>query len=125
MQKCPRTSLASKIRKLRIEKGLSQKALADKLGISRACLANYETGNRQPDNEMLVRIADIFNVLIDYLVDRTEFRSLDLTSEEIVAFTRLKYALANRGNILDLSPLTIENRIAVIQYYDFVTGGHV
>ena len=54
---------------LRKQKGLTQKDMADFLGISRQAYANYETGNREPDLTTLKRIAEYFNVSVDFIVD--------------------------------------------------------
>lgn len=59
------------LRGLRIEKGLSQQALADLLGISKSSVNMYERGERQPNFETLEIIADFFNVDIDFLLGRS------------------------------------------------------
>ena len=53
---------------LRKHIGLTQKEIADQLGISRQAYANYETGNREPDLNTLKQLADIFSVTVDYLL---------------------------------------------------------
>lgn len=111
---------AKKLKKLRLEHGISQKDLAKELGISRSCLANYETGKRQPDNEMLVKIADRFQVLVDYLVDRTSYRTLTLSMSEIDECCRIKHKFKHHSSVLDLSTLDLEGKIAVVQYYDYI-----
>lgn len=120
MKDIVKSSLAFKLKLLRIEAGKSQEQLANELGISRSCLANYETGNRQPDNDMLIRMADRFSVLTDYLLDRAQYRQLDLTMQEIDEFVQIKYKLKSRGTTLDLSMLDLQGRVAVLQYYDFI-----
>ncbi|MGN1059423.1 MAG: helix-turn-helix domain-containing protein [Clostridia bacterium] len=120
MRKYSKTSLPMKLKMLRLESGKSQDDLAKELGISRSCLANYETGKRQPDNEMLVKIADIFHVLTDYLVDRTQYRNFDFSMQEISEFIQMKHMLHNHGAVLDLSVLSKEGKIAVIQYYHYI-----
>lgn len=120
MRKNSKTSFPSKLKMLRTEKGKSQGQLAKELGISRSCLANYETGNRQPDYDMLIKIADIFHVMTDYLIDRVEYRSLKLTPPEIQEVMRIKEMLDQRGTLLDLSPLNADSRVALLQYFDYV-----
>ena len=53
---------------LREKAGLTQEELAQQLGISRAALAKYEKSLREPDYETLNKIADFFDVSIDYLL---------------------------------------------------------
>lgn len=60
------------LRLLRNEKGMSQQALSDKLGISKSAINMYERGEREPNFELLELIADFFNVDIDYLLGRTD-----------------------------------------------------
>jgi transcriptional regulator with XRE-family HTH domain len=62
------------IKKLRKERDLTQKDLADKLGITRGAVGLYEQGKRSPDNEMLSMLADFFEVSTDYLLGRTDNR---------------------------------------------------
>ena len=57
-----------RLKKLRTDKELSQKALSDILGISPSTVAIYEQGRRTPDNEMLKKIANFFNVSVDFLL---------------------------------------------------------
>lgn len=57
---------------LRKSKGLSQYALAERLNFSRGQLANYEQGKREPDYNTLQKIADFFDVSVDYLIGRTD-----------------------------------------------------
>lgn len=51
----------------RKQAGLSQEKLAEKLGLSRSTLANYEQGRREPDFEVEEKIADFFNVDLNTL----------------------------------------------------------
>lgn len=55
------------IKELRALRGLSQKELADKLGISAQNLNNYESGQRNPGNKILPALADALGVTAAYL----------------------------------------------------------
>lgn len=59
-----------KIRELRIEKGVSQKELAEYLGMSAGNLCDWEKGRTEPDINALIRIADYFDESVDYLIGR-------------------------------------------------------
>lgn len=59
-------------KRLRTSSGLTQTEFAKKIGISRSTIGMYETGAREPDFEILERIADFFNVDMDYLLGRTD-----------------------------------------------------
>ena len=60
------------LKELRIEHEVKQKEVAESLGISKTCYAGYEQGYREPDMEMLVKLADYFEVTVDYLLGRTD-----------------------------------------------------
>ncbi|MCP3741430.1 helix-turn-helix domain-containing protein [Rossellomorea sp. BNER] len=61
--------LTKRLKKLRGK--TTQEEIAGKLGISRARYSHYENGRSEPDTETLNKLADIFNVSIDYLLGRT------------------------------------------------------
>lgn len=52
--------------------GLTQKQLAAAVGLSEVGLQNYEAGRRKPAFDVLISLADYFNVSLDYLVGRSE-----------------------------------------------------
>lgn len=65
---------------LRKNKKLTQEQMAEKIGIHRGTYANYERGHRQPDYDTLLKIADFFEVTVDYLL-RGEEHYKELASE--------------------------------------------
>ena len=58
---------ADRLKELRISKGLSQKELAKLMGVSSSTISMYEQDQREPSFEIEERIADYFNVDLDYL----------------------------------------------------------
>jgi len=58
------------IKDIRVRKGLTQAEVASALGVSSVVYSRYETGSRQPSIDMLVQIADIFGVTVDYRLGR-------------------------------------------------------
>ena len=61
-----------RLKELRIKKGISQLRLATDLNMNQNSVSRYETGEREMGYAMLIRVADYFNVSIDYLLGRTE-----------------------------------------------------
>lgn len=61
----------SRLENLRSSRKLTQKEIAGKLGIARTTYSGYENGTREPDHEMLQKMADLFDVSVDYLLGRT------------------------------------------------------
>ena len=64
--------LGKRLRYLREKHNLSQLALAKKLGIPNQNISNYEREFRHPDYDTLQKIADFFEVSIDWLLGRTD-----------------------------------------------------
>ena len=62
----------NRIRELRSAAKMNQVELASKIGISQSTLSYWEIGSYEPDHESLIRLADIFNVSVDYLLGKTE-----------------------------------------------------
>ena len=74
------------IKKLRVARGLNQVEFAKILGVSKQCVSNWENDNVMPSIEMLVKIADFFNVTTDYVLGRNEKTYIDvsgLTDEQV------------------------------------------
>lgn len=62
-----------RLNKTRKEKGLTAQQMADKLCINIRSYRAYESADRSPNLEILVKIAEILNVSTDYLLCRDEF----------------------------------------------------
>ena len=63
-----------KIKLLREAQGLTQKDVADRLGVYPSAVTRWESGEKRPDLVNLVKLADMFDVSLDYLMGRTEVR---------------------------------------------------
>ena len=61
-----------RLKSLRKKHRMSQTYLAMELGVSQNSISRFETGERRPDYDLLITIADYFKVSIDYLVGRTD-----------------------------------------------------
>lgn len=72
----------TRYKQLRTEHGETQQNLADLLGISRGAYANIENGKRRPDFDTLFRLADHYDVSVDYILGRDAPRRK--TAEELV-----------------------------------------
>lgn len=59
------------IRSLRVDKGLTQRQIGDYLGISQNTYSQYEIGVLKYPVDVLIKLADLYQVSIDYLVGRT------------------------------------------------------
>ncbi len=69
-----REILSRRLRDLRDEKGYTQGQVAIYCDITEKAYQNYELMTRKPQIDILIKIADLFDVSIDYLVGRTDIR---------------------------------------------------
>lgn len=65
-------SLGTNISALRAMRGLTQKELAEKIGVSPNFISHLETGAKRPSVIRLIEIADVLDCSLDYLVNRKE-----------------------------------------------------
>lgn len=72
-------NMGNKLKSLRIEKKLTQKQVADQIGLAISAVSSYESGSRYPSYDVLVRLAHIFHVSTDYLLGMTDKRNIDVT----------------------------------------------
>lgn len=84
------------LRLLRNNKGLSLKEFGGLIGVSESTVSLYENGKRQPDFVTLIKIADFFDVTIDYLLGRaTKVEKKPLSNDKGNELVRL--ALKDTG----------------------------
>ena len=65
-----------RLKELRKRKKISQLKLAIDLNTNQNTISRYETGEREPSISDLIKIADYFNVTLDYLVGRSDVNNL-------------------------------------------------
>ncbi|WP_397537842.1 helix-turn-helix domain-containing protein [Rummeliibacillus pycnus] len=87
-------TLGTRLSYLREKKGWTKTYVANKLGIKTvSTYANWEYDTRQPDNDMLVKIADLYVVSLDYLLGRSDvmnpkvFENAGITNDEYTNLT--------------------------------------
>ncbi|TCL54256.1 DNA-binding XRE family transcriptional regulator [Kineothrix alysoides] len=88
-----------RLRALRKERKLTQKVLADRLGLATSAICSYEAGTRYPSYEVLIKVAGIFRVSTDYLLGIEKNRYIDVTGlleEDIEILTMLADSLRKK-----------------------------
>lgn len=75
---------SERLKDLRKQAGLTQVDVAEKLGISQPAYASWEHGVKKPTQENLVKIAQILNVSVDYLVGNSEEKADELDNIELL-----------------------------------------
>ncbi|MBC3938551.1 XRE family transcriptional regulator [Anaerotruncus massiliensis (ex Liu et al. 2021)] len=64
--------LSTQFKKIRVEKNLTQKQVADGIGVAEQAYQRYEYGKTVPSALVLIALADYFDVSLDYLVGRSD-----------------------------------------------------
>lgn len=78
-----------KLRELRIKNNMSQSELGKKLGVSGQTILNWENGIFEPKINQLIKLADIFDISIDYLVERKNEEKL--ANEILIELSNISY----------------------------------
>ena len=77
-------AFAVRLKELRKQAHLTQVEFAKRLGIGQSSYADWERGKKKPTQENLVKIAQVLNVSIDYLVGNSEEKSDELDNIELL-----------------------------------------
>lgn len=115
---------AKRLIDLRENKNIFQKDLANILNVEQATVSQWENGKRIPDSETLIKIANYFNVTVDFLIGNdkkgiTTFKEQEMKEKEV-----LKKLLVNNGYMKEDEDLSNEelNKIMkfIIQNKEFI-----
>ncbi len=74
--------MLKRMKELRMQAGISQKMLAEKIGVSQQSINKYENHCIEPDIQTLIRIADFFSITVDELVGH-EIEEIPRTEREL------------------------------------------
>ncbi|MEG0703226.1 MAG: helix-turn-helix transcriptional regulator [Christensenella sp.] len=80
----------NRIKELRLQHGLKQTDLSARLGITQGALSGWENENYEPDIAALKKMAEIFNVSVDYILYLTDKPAPDAEHELLVALSAPK-----------------------------------
>lgn len=97
-------TFASRLKQLRLNKNLRQEQVANLIGVNKSAISTYENNTRQPSFEILVRLATLYRGSTDYLLGRTDSRSLDLsglTDEEAAAVSEIVGIMTQKNERLN------------------------
>ncbi|MBR1702989.1 MAG: helix-turn-helix transcriptional regulator [Lachnospiraceae bacterium] len=81
-----------KLKELRLERGLSQKQIADYLEVTPNIYSRYETGARQPSIETLIKLSAFFGKSIDFIVGNHTEADYSLSDYELELLTAAREA---------------------------------
>lgn len=104
-------NFSSVFKSLRLSYKLTQDELAKSLGISKSAISMYENGNREPDFVTLEKIADFYNVDMDYLLGRsTNTTELPLPQRSQSPYDNVELLIARNGK-----KMSKEQKLKLIQ----------
>lgn len=92
-------NFGEKLKILRTGQKMTQQALADRIGVAKSVVSYYESGERYPSYDVLIRIAHVFHTTTDYLLDLKRERVIDvsgLSEDDIAAVTSVVEALKRK-----------------------------
>lgn len=83
-------NFGEKLKKLRTDQKLTHQQLADRIGVAKSVVSYYESGDRYPSYDVLIRIARVFHTTTDYLPDISKDNIVDVAglSDEDIAVVR-------------------------------------
>ena len=93
-------NFGNKLKKLRTGQKLSQRELADRIGVAKSVISYYESGDRYPSYDVLIKISHLFHVTTDYLLDIDKVRTVDvsnLTEQQIDVIVQMIKLLENNN----------------------------
>lgn len=90
----------NRLKQLRLQAGLTQKQLAEQIGVTKSVVSFYELRERTPSPEVLIKFSSIFHVSTDYLLGIERGKSLDITGldSEEAKVVRLMVETLRRKN---------------------------
>lgn len=111
--------LSKRLKLLRAQTPYSQEEIANKIGVARTTYAMYEQGKREPDNETIEKLADYYDVTIDYLYGRTDNPNRISDKDEKDIAKRLKQFEAELENsdglAFDGEPMSDEAKESLLE----------
>jgi transcriptional regulator with XRE-family HTH domain len=94
-------TFGEKLKTLRKGLNLTQQQLAERVGVAKSVVSYYESGDRYPSYDVLIKLARIFHVTTDYLLDVEKKRILDvsdLSEDDINVLLTVADALRTKHN---------------------------
>ena len=115
-------SLGKRLGHERTIRNWPQKFVAEKIGITNTVLSNYERDYRDPDTETLTRLADLYEVSVDYLLGRTNTPKMEFDddAQKALFMNRIATEFPHIDLMFkDMESLTAEDMEEVYDYIKF------
>ncbi|MBR2675273.1 MAG: helix-turn-helix transcriptional regulator [Mogibacterium sp.] len=72
-----------RLRELREARKITQQTVADSIGCSAVAYSRYETGQREPSIDILIKLSDFYGVSVDYIIGRSDPSDATLSEYEL------------------------------------------
>ncbi|MBD7912022.1 MULTISPECIES: helix-turn-helix domain-containing protein [Clostridium] len=82
-------ALSDRLKELRKENNMTQSDLGKILGVGKTTISMYENGNSTPNDEIKIKIANYFNISLDYLLGKSEIRNYNNTIKPMDKINKL------------------------------------
>ena len=102
---------SQRLKALRKERGLTQQSLADFLEVRRSTYGEYERGKIMPPYDKIQKLANYFNVSVDYLMGATNFKTVDEKIDTIA-----KRDITDIKQVLDLLIEELKEENTVVKF---------
>ncbi len=114
--------LSTKLKELRKANKITQEQLAEIIGVERSSIGKYESPTKpvMPSPDIITRIADYFNVSVDYLLDREMITDTSKIEEEL---SGVEFALY--GEIHDLTDEELQDILSYVKFKKSQRGNNV
>lgn len=106
------------LKALREAKGMTQQDVANLLRVSRSTYAKWEIGKREPDNSILLDVADLFQVTTDYLLGRPYAMVTFAPNPSKDSVEKIRIAMED----ILRRPVDRSDVDALVEVYDRLTG---
>lgn len=103
------STFSSRIKELRSSLGLTQIEFAEKIGTTQATLSSYENSDKTPSLDIVKKIANTFSISIDWLLGRTERKSLTFDLNTYSDLIKLLLLIIDNSIIKQKSYLNTDN----------------
>jgi len=83
----------NRIKQLREENNWTQLELSQKMDCAMSSIAMYEKGDRKPSLEVLVKLSEIFNCSIDYILGKSDIRNPEKTEDDPLGLAKVGFSM--------------------------------
>lgn len=105
----------NRIKILREELNITQQELADKINGAKSTIAMYEKGDRKPSMEVLIKLSDIFNCTIDYLLGKSDVRNPEkVNNDDPLGLAKIGFSMKDYTPPTETQKEQIKSLIEVI-----------